>query len=150
MPNIPIDKTLYSKIKSEAKSKFAVWPSAYASGWLVKEYKRRGGQYKISRVNNSRKSRKSPKSRKQKNDGLSRWFLEKWIDVCQLPRIVPCGRKRSRMSKRKRQYPYCRPLYKINSKSPITARSLSKNEIKRRCKSKEKDPSKRVYPIKRY
>jgi len=136
MPNIPIDKNLYSKIKSEAKSKFTVWPSAYASGWLVKEYKRRGGKYKMSR------------DKKTDND-LSRWFLEKWVDVCQLPRIVPCGRKSSRVSKRKgfeRQYPYCRPLYKINSKSPVTARSLSKNEIKRRCKSKAKNPSKRVYP----
>jgi hypothetical protein len=140
MPNIPIDKKLYSKIKSEAKSKFTVWPSAYASGWLVKEYKRRGGQYKISRDKNYRKSQ-----------GLSRWFLEKWVDVCQLPRIVPCGRKSSRVSKRKGnniKYPYCRPFYKINSKSPTTARSLSKNEIKRRCKSKAKNPRKRLYPKK--
>lgn len=145
MPNIPIDNNLYSKIKSEAKSKFTVWPSAYASAWLVKEYKRRGGKYKISRSNNSR----SP--RKKTNDGLSRWFLEKWVDVCQLPRIVPCGRKKSSMSRKKasdRQYPYCRPLYKINSKSPATARSISRNEIIRRCKSKEKDPRKRVYPKK--
>ena len=42
----PTNKTLYSKVKSEAKKKFKVWPSAYASGWLVKEYKRRGGKFK--------------------------------------------------------------------------------------------------------
>ena len=34
-----------TKVKAEAKQKFDVWPSAYGSGWLVKEYKRRGGTY---------------------------------------------------------------------------------------------------------
>lgn len=42
-PNKP---DLYNKVKAEAKSKFKVWPSAYASSWLVKEYKSRGGGYK--------------------------------------------------------------------------------------------------------
>lgn len=41
----PKNKALYSRVKSEAKRKFKVWPSAYASGWLTKEYKRRGGTY---------------------------------------------------------------------------------------------------------
>ena len=40
---------LYGKIssacKAAAKKKFKVWPSAYASGWLTKEYKKRGGTY---------------------------------------------------------------------------------------------------------
>ena len=30
----------------EAKSKFDVYPSAYANAWLVKTYKKRGGGYK--------------------------------------------------------------------------------------------------------
>ena len=38
----PNNKLLYNKVKNIAKKKFKVWPSAYASGWLVKEYKRRG------------------------------------------------------------------------------------------------------------
>lgn len=41
----PKDKKLYSKVKSEAKKKFKVYPSAYANGWLVKEYVKRGGKY---------------------------------------------------------------------------------------------------------
>ena len=41
----PKNKELYSRIKSEAKQKFDRWPSAYASAWVVKEYKRRGGTY---------------------------------------------------------------------------------------------------------
>ena len=31
--------------KAAAKRKFKVWPSAYASAWLVKTYKKRGGKY---------------------------------------------------------------------------------------------------------
>jgi hypothetical protein len=44
--NIPTNKELYNKVKSEAKDRFDRWPSAYGSAWLVKEYKRRGGEYK--------------------------------------------------------------------------------------------------------
>ncbi len=42
---VPKDKALYSRVKTQAKRKFDVWPSAYASAWLVKEYKKRGGKY---------------------------------------------------------------------------------------------------------
>ena len=43
-PN-PTNKKLYSKVTAEAKKKFRVWPSAYASAWLTREYKKRGGKY---------------------------------------------------------------------------------------------------------
>ena len=41
----PTNPELYSRVKSEAKRKFDVYPSAYANAWLVKEYKKRGGGY---------------------------------------------------------------------------------------------------------
>lgn len=44
--DVPSDPELYAKVKAEAKAKFDVYPSAYANGWLVQEYKRRGGKYK--------------------------------------------------------------------------------------------------------
>lgn len=44
--NHPIDKALYNRVKSEAKRKFDVYPSAYANAWLVKTYKKRGGKYR--------------------------------------------------------------------------------------------------------
>ena len=44
--NIPINKALYSRVKSEAKKKFKVYPSAYANAWLVSTYKKRGGKYR--------------------------------------------------------------------------------------------------------
>lgn len=44
--NVPTNKKLYSRVKSEAKAKFKTYPSAYANAWLVKTYKQRGGGYK--------------------------------------------------------------------------------------------------------
>ncbi len=44
--NTPTDAKLYAKVKADAKRRFKAWPSAYGSGWLVQEYKRRGGGYK--------------------------------------------------------------------------------------------------------
>jgi hypothetical protein len=42
----PTNPELYKQVKAEAMRKFEVWPSAYGSSWLVKEYKARGGKYK--------------------------------------------------------------------------------------------------------
>lgn len=42
----PTNQALYNRVKVQAKKKFDVWPSAYASAWLTKEYKKRGGKYR--------------------------------------------------------------------------------------------------------
>ena len=42
----PTNPALYSRVKAEAKRKFAVYPSAYANAWLVRTYKKRGGGYR--------------------------------------------------------------------------------------------------------
>ena len=42
----PANPRLYARIVQEAKDKFDVYPSAVANGWVVQEYKRRGGKYK--------------------------------------------------------------------------------------------------------
>ena len=56
----PTNKKLYAKVKAEAKKKFDVWPSAYASAWLTKTYKARGGKYSGSTANKVKsRSRKS-------------------------------------------------------------------------------------------
>ena len=123
----PTDKSLYNKIKTKAKNKFKVWPSAYASGWMIKEYKRLGGKFKSQSRN--------------KYTGLSRWYAEKWINVCKLPKKVSCGRKKSST----KNYPYCRPSKRITSKTPKTANELSIKEIKSRCSKKRKSPKKRIY-----
>ena len=103
-PSNVVNPKLYDRIHASIKRKLARqgrgW-SAYASGQLVQEYKKKGGKY---RGNKSGKS------------GLSRWFSEKWIDVCKLPKRVPCGRsdvKSLSYSQLKRKYPYCLSLIHI-------------------------------------
>ena len=42
----PTNPSLWSKAKAAARSKFDVYPSAYANGWAVQWYKKRGGGWK--------------------------------------------------------------------------------------------------------
>ena len=44
--NIPTNAKLYARIKAKTKRKFAVYPSAYANAYLVREYKKAGGRYR--------------------------------------------------------------------------------------------------------
>jgi len=125
----PTDKALYNRVKAAAKKKFKVWPSAYASGWVVREYKRRGGKYS---------------GKKNVREGLARWFAEKWINVCKLPKRVACGRPKTSLSTWKKKYPYCRPSKRVSRSTPRTAKELSKEEIKRRCQRKRKSPMKKI------
>ena len=48
----PKNPKLWAKAISLAKSKFDVWPSAYASGWAAKWYKGEGGKWKMSENDN--------------------------------------------------------------------------------------------------
>jgi hypothetical protein len=44
--NKPTNAKLWSRAKSLAKSKFKVYPSAYANGWAAKWYKKHGGGWR--------------------------------------------------------------------------------------------------------
>jgi len=44
--NVPNDSEKWSDCKSQAKSKFDVYPSAYANAWASKCYKKKGGTWK--------------------------------------------------------------------------------------------------------
>ena len=46
VPDNVANPSLYRKAKAKAKAKFDEYPSAYANGWMVQEYKRMGGKYK--------------------------------------------------------------------------------------------------------
>lgn len=58
---IPTDKELYSRVKAEAKEKFDVYPSAYANAWLVREYKKRGGKYRMGQKDAKGENSKPPR-----------------------------------------------------------------------------------------
>ncbi len=133
----PSDPILYLNIKEEAKQRFRSWPSAYASGWLIKTYK--------DRFRETYGSQKKPFLSKKSFQGrLTRWYREIWINVCELPKIVPCGRHPNESKKYWKDFPYCRPLYRITNKTPKTAMELSSKEIRERCKLKKKKPQKRL------
>ena len=44
--NIPTSPEKWSRAKALARSKFKVYPSAYANGWASKRYKAMGGGWK--------------------------------------------------------------------------------------------------------
>lgn len=44
--NCPTDPGKWAASKAAAKSKFTVYPSAYANGWAAKNYKKKGGRWK--------------------------------------------------------------------------------------------------------
>lgn len=103
----PLDIELYEAVKAEAKRKFAVWPSAYASGWLVRTYKQRGGRYE---------------DEKPSGGGLVKWFGEEWVDLARPIRdedgnligYEPCGRAESSQA----DYPKCRPIAEAMKMTP--------------------------------
>ena len=102
-----MDRALYDEVVRDAKARFAVWPSAYASGWVVQEYKRRGGRYAGERDTST---------------GIAKWFKEEWVDLARpiyddeghLVGYEPCGRGRSDQ----KDYPKCRPLAEAMRMTP--------------------------------
>ena len=62
--NRPLNERLYKEVKLIADIIYKK-PSAYKSGYIVKEYKRRGGEY----------------SGKKTTEGLSRWYRENWENI---------------------------------------------------------------------
>jgi hypothetical protein len=155
MTNVPVNTKLYEQVKTQAKRKFAVWPSAYASGWLVKTYKARGGTYRVEDDNrkpytsvktakkqdeSSAKKQAESSAKKQAEKPLARWYDEKWVDVCrylETGKLTPCGRHSARHSASPSQkYPYCRPSVRISDNTPKTLDEISRVELQRRCRLK--------------
>lgn len=152
VPSNVVNKSLYKRIRARVKRSVNHWPSAYASGQVVREYKRQGGKYR-SRKYRSKSGRKTKRSVRKtsnrssfvahvgrsKRSGLGRWFAEEWIDVCT---GKPCGRRSARS--KNRRYPYCRPKRRITSKTPRTARSLTKEQKRRLCAKKRRSPKQKM------
>ena len=54
--NVPTNPKLYARVKAAAKRKFDKTPSAYSSAWMVREYKKRGGGYRVAKNGKTKKS----------------------------------------------------------------------------------------------
>ena len=121
MPLKFTDEALHQQAIAEAKSKFAIWPSAYASGWATRRYKE---LYKA-------KKGRSAGAFKGRSDSLKNWFAEDWKAINSSGKIVgECGGGETRGKVK------CLPASK--------ARSLSKRDRSRLAKRKQKqDPKPR-------
>lgn len=127
LDNKIVDKALYMKARDKVKKRVKVWPSAYASGQVVTEYKKMGGEYK---------------GKKSLDKGIGRWFKEEWVNVCK-PKVKgkyqKCGREQSKVSK----YPYCRPSKRVTKGTPKTVGELvdkhGKDYLDKLCKKKRKE-----------
>ena len=126
----PTNTKLYNKVKADAKNKFEHYPSLYASSWIVKEYKKRGGKY----------SGRKP----SKTTGTSKWYTEQWVQVesyLKTGKKVQCG---SSVKKTKA----CRPLKRVDASTPPTISELlkihSKTKLISLAKEKQKDMGGRV------
>jgi hypothetical protein len=95
----------------EAKEKFEVFPSAYASGYMAKCRKKKGIVNKT-----------------EKGDDLKRWYAEDWRDE----KGNICGSKTNKNIKK------CRPRKRIDSNTPVTWNEMSDKEKKRAVTEKKK------------
>lgn len=102
------DKELHSRAVAAAKSKFKVWPSAYASGYVVQQYKR---MYKEK--HGSTAGAFKGDSGEIYADDLEQWFQEKWVRIGANGEIMgPCGAREEREGK-----PKCLPQAKAQALS---------------------------------
>lgn len=106
----PRDKKLYNKTKRYIYKKYPKH-SAYRSGLLVQEYKK-----KFSKKYG--KKRDPYKGKKTEKKGLGRWFREKWVN------------QRGEVGYRYKSDVY-RPSKRITKKTPKTYKELSKQQIKK-------------------
>ena len=93
------DKALHARAVASAKRKFKVWPSAYASGYVVQQYKR------------LYKKKHGSMSGAFRGDNLGKWFNENWVRITSSGNIAgPCGGRSSKEGK-----PKCLPKAKAQS-----------------------------------
>ena len=106
MPS-PVNKQLYAQVKMEIYTKYPKH-SAYRSGLLVQEYKRRGGTYR---------------GKQNKDEGLTPWFASEWEN------------QRGEVGYKFKSDVY-RPTVRVNSKTPATFNELTPSELKRARREK--------------
>lgn len=106
----PTNPQLYQDVKEKIMKSYKK-NSAFASGAIVKEYKRLGGKYKEDG---------QPRN-------LERWFDEKWIDINPVLGITDDN-----------AYPVFRPTKRVNSKTPSTITEIPVKRLKEQYQLKQK------------
>ena len=126
--NVAKDKNLWNSCVAWAKTKYDVWPSAYACGAAAKRYKGKGGKWKSKNesINNF----------EEFNENLDKWFKEKWVDISKTNKDgshPPCGREDAS----KGGYPKCR---KVKVATKMTDKEKS-NSVQRKRRAEKKGGS---------
>ena len=102
------DKELHQRAVSTAKTKFKVWPSAYASGYVVQQYKQ---MYK--QKHGSLSGAFKANDQDLHADDLAQWFKEEWVRIGGNGEIIgPCGGREEKEGK-----PKCLPKAKAQAMS---------------------------------
>lgn len=129
------DKELHSRAVSAAKAKFKVWPSAYASGYVVQQYKQMykkkhgslGGAFKSD-------------EQELHADDLDKWFKEKWVRIGANGEILgPCGAREEKEGK-----PKCLPQAKAQAMSKEERQTIVARKRKADPNPERKGPAKNV------
>lgn len=113
-----------------AKVDFKVFPSAYANGYAAQVCN--GTKPDFNGI-----YKKDYKIKKSLKSSLTRWYNEKWVNVCEKDRegnYLPCGRKDAKL--KSKEYPYCRPLYKLPTTPVKSVNELTQKDLKKMCKIK--------------
>jgi len=123
------DTDLHNRAVAAARAKFKVWPSAYASGYVVQQYQR---MYKEKHGSTSGAFKGD--DGEINSDDLGKWFKEKWVRIGANGEIMgPCGAREEKEGK-----PKCLPQ--------AQAQALSKEErqtIVARKRKADPDPNRR-------
>jgi hypothetical protein len=127
---IPTDQKLYDRIKEHVKARVDRFPSAYASGQIVQEYKAAMEKKGVAPYIN-------PKPVQPKKNSLGLWYAEDLIDI---KTGKPCG------SVKTGDYdPTCRPKNRITLKTPTTAKELTTSQKAAMVAEKQDAKNKTVY-----
>jgi phage-related protein (TIGR01555 family) len=119
------DKSLHNAAVAAAKSKFKVWPSAYASGYVVQHYK---AAYK--KKHGSLSGAFKNDDGELHADDLDKWFKEKWVRIGANGEILgPCGAREKGEGK-----PKCLPEAKAQGMSKEARKTIV-------ARKRRKDPN---------
>lgn len=130
------DKDLHQQAIATAKSKFKVWPSAYASAYMVKLYKE---LYK--RKHGSSGGAFNNKDGEEVHaDDLEQWFKEEWVRIGANGEILgPCGDRNANEGK-----PKCLPKAKAEAMSKEERQTIVARKRKSDPNPERKGPAKMV------
>ena len=129
------DKELHSRAVSAAKAKFKVWPSAYASGYVVQQYKQ---MYK--KKHGSLSGAFKSDEQELHADDLDQWFKEKWVRIGANGEILgPCGARGEKEGK-----PKCLPQAKAQAMSKEERSTIVARKRKADPNPERRGPAKMV------